>query len=191
MNKFRVLILTLISITCVSVYAQNSKNEISFGIGFESWRDIRESFQEPFTSIFSFGFIKNETVSNTETFTLNYKNYLTANTTIGATLNYQKFKNQLLFLDEPTSIIETRYYTLMGRGDYYYLRSEIIKLYSGVAVGAMLGHESGESIDSKNELYFAFQANFFGLRVGKNLAGFFELGFGFNGIINMGLAYSF
>ncbi len=72
-------------------------------------------------------------------------------------------------------------------------------MYSGVGLGLalvksdfalgpdlMLKGKNGESTQ-----YFTGQLTAVGFRVGKTLAGFAELGFGYKGIVNAGLSYQF
>lgn len=42
-----------------------------------------------------------------------------------------------------------------------------------------------------NSSYFNYKVTALGLRVGKKLAGFLELGFGFTGIVSAGISYQF
>jgi hypothetical protein len=64
-------------------------------------------------------------------------------------------------------------------------------MYSGLGFGISHASESGEDTESVNETCFAFQINAVGLRVGEQVAGFMELGFGFDGIIGCGITVRF
>jgi hypothetical protein len=45
--------------------------------------------------------------------------------------------------------------------------------------------------EEKRRTIPAYQINAFSLRVGKSFGGFFELGYGYNGIVNLGVSYKF
>lgn len=90
-------------------------------------------------------------------------------------------------------------YTIAVETDYRYISKPVFQMYSGVGLGLaivktdftlgpdlMLKGKNGESTQ-----YFTGQLTALGFRVGKTLAGFAELGFGYKGIVNAGLSYQF
>lgn len=81
----------------------------------------------------------------------------------------------------------------MARTDYRYI-NRFLQLYSGVAAGVSAGKsspKSGTGGDSFSSTDFAFQVNALGLRVGHNFGAFAELGFGYNGIVSLGVSAKF
>ncbi len=86
---------------------------------------------------------------------------------------------------------EDNFTTIMIRGDYHYRRTEMITMYSGIAVGACFvstkNITNSEGLHPDNQTDFAFHVNAFGIRVGKTFGFFAEAGFGYNGIIQAGL----
>lgn len=85
--------------------------------------------------------------------------------------------------------------SLMPQVNFYYLRTDLVSLYSGLAVGGSLYLEEDRNIDGKNKyetnFNVAFQVNGIGIRVGKQVAGYAEFGFGNKGIINLGISGRF
>ncbi len=70
-------------------------------------------------------------------------------------------------------------------GDYTYFRREWVQLYSGAGLGmAVVMEEDVDEKEAETEYWFAFQLNALGVRVGKRVAGFAELGFGYDGILS-------
>ncbi len=78
----------------------------------------------------------------------------------------------------------------MANSNVCYNPSNIVQLYSGLSAGISVFTQS-DSSQSGSKTIFAFQVNAIGLRVGHKFGGFFELGFGFDGIINAGLSVKF
>ena len=79
--------------------------------------------------------------------------------------------------------------------EYRYINRGIVQLYSGAGVGYQIGTEkltapidSGMSDASGEINRMAWQANVMGIRIGKSIGGFAEFGFGYKGIINLGLS---
>ena len=78
----------------------------------------------------------------------------------------------------------------MANGNICYNPRNIVQLYSGLSAGVSVFTQS-DSSQSDSKTIFAFQVNVIGLRVGHKFGGFFELGFGYDGIINAGLSVKF
>ncbi len=55
----------------------------------------------------------------------------------------------------------------------------------------MLGSSSNRSFTPTKDSFFNFQLNAVGIRVGKTLASFIEFGFGYKGLINLGVSAQF
>lgn len=70
-----------------------------------------------------------------------------------------------------------------------------VQLYSGLGIGYTFGSESlnpavdsGKTTSTGTINSFAWQVNVIGIRVGKAIAGFAEFGYGYKGIVNIGLS---
>lgn len=85
------------------------------------------------------------------------------------------------------------YHTLMlnCKADYY--KNSIVKLYGHAGVGAVISHMMPKGKSSYNKGYFAFQINPIGAEVEflPGAAIFGELGFGAQGLIQVGAKYAF
>ena len=80
------------------------------------------------------------------------------------------------------------YHVIMLNGRYDYWRNSIVKLYGHVGIGVDISHITAGDY-SKNKGYFAMQLSPLGAEVGLNrsLAMFGELGFGAQGLLQVGL----
>ena len=85
------------------------------------------------------------------------------------------------------NIYDLYYYTTAVNFNWNYVNRPIFQLYGNVGMGTTIVQSS----DGINKLYFNMHVSPFGVRVGKMVAGFTEVGFGYKGIINMGLSVKF
>ena len=68
------------------------------------------------------------------------------------------------------------------------------QLYSGAGFGVRLRHGTyieGEETDTLNKALPTFHINALGLRFGRNIAFFVEIGAGYKGVLNAGLSAQF
>lgn len=85
------------------------------------------------------------------------------------------------------------YHTLMLNVKVDYYENSIVKLYGHAGVGAVISHMQPKNGDSYNKGYFAGQISPIGAEVSflPNASVFGELGFGAQGLIQVGAKYSF
>ncbi len=84
------------------------------------------------------------------------------------------------------------YHVIMLNARYEYWRNSIVTLYAHLGVGADITHV-GTEIGDHNDGYFAFQASPLGAQVGlsRNVSMFGELGFGAQGLAQVGFRFGF
>ncbi len=80
------------------------------------------------------------------------------------------------------------YHVIMLNARYEYWRNSIVTLYAHLGVGADITHV-GTEIGDHNDGYLAFQASPLGAQVGlsRNVSMFGELGFGAQGLLQVGV----
>lgn len=78
---------------------------------------------------------------------------------------------------------------------FRYLNKEDIQLYSGISSGFRFGSKKNIPMAYNMENVLVRQwtphINVFGLSFGRNIRAFFELGFGYKGILDAGISYQF
>ena len=81
---------------------------------------------------------------------------------------------------------------------FIYYQTNFVQLYSGLSVGVRMNIESKTStlpydsyVPSIENVGVAFQATAFGVRFGKKVYGFAELGCGYKGILSIGIGTRF
>lgn len=113
----------------------------------------------------------------------------------GVSLGYNQSKASVFYLGQEVGELNRQFYTVVVDFAYRYINRGILQIYSGADVGYQFGSEtltapadSGLPDGSGTLNRIAWQANVMGIRVGKNIAGFMEFGYGYKGIINLGIS---
>ena len=85
------------------------------------------------------------------------------------------------------------YHAIMLNGRYQYYSNSIVKLYGKLGLGCEISHMMPRHDDSYNKSYFAFQIVPIGAQVdlSRNWAMFGELGYGAQGLLQVGAKYKF
>lgn len=84
------------------------------------------------------------------------------------------------------------YYTFGAETSFYYMRKDHVRLYGLLGAGVtMMNQEdrmkSTNYTENRNYNYFNFQISPIGIEAGaENFGGFFELGFGYRGLLSIG-----
>lgn len=83
------------------------------------------------------------------------------------------------------------YHAIMLNGRYEYYRNSIVTLYAHVGLGAEISHMMPRDEDSYNCTYFAYQFSPIGAQFGvsRNVTMFGELGFGAQGLLQVGFRF--
>ncbi len=157
-----------------STYAQKGKSEVTVGYGF--WSAYNLINGRPYRNSPGIGM-------------LTYRHYVSNKVTIGMGFSYENIDNHGSYL----SIVPEFTYCYMDNKD----DRVRVRLYSGAAVGLSVFDDQyryaayyTHHIDESG-VKFAGQANLLGVRVGRRLAFTTELGFGYRGLVNLGLSYRF
>jgi len=194
------VLLILPNLTNVLQAQSNKKSELNFGYGLITTNDWNFSFAPTSITVLD-NQVEREASSINEKgfggFFIGYKFEVTRRLMLGGIIMYQKKAEDLLFADRSVNF-KRQFYTLAVELDYRYVNKELVKLYSGIGLGYTVINESfsGDTtnfrlIDSNEPGYFNLHVNAIGVRVGKALAGFAEIGFGYKGLLNFGISYQF
>lgn len=116
---------------------------------------------------------------------------------------FSAFTNSLINVYDPVSSSRVINYTntslyLTAGLRFTYYQTNFVQLYSGLSLGVRMNVETKNSIlpydsfaPSIGNVGVAFQATAFGVRFGKQVYGFAELGCGYKGILNVGIGTRF
>lgn len=85
------------------------------------------------------------------------------------------------------------YNTILVNGKYQFFSNSIVKLYSHVGLGVEITHFSPKYFDSYNKGYFGWQVSPIGATVdlNRNFGLFGEVGFGCQGLLQVGFKMNF
>ncbi len=114
----------------------------------------------------------------------------------GATVGYGTSTSEVYYIGQKQGVIDRQFVTGAFELQYRYVNNGFFQMYSGLGLGVTVGKEQftseTEGIDSGNRTMIlpGYQINFAGVRFGKRLGITFELGYGYKGIMNIGIAYS-
>lgn len=186
-----IILLVLCITTAVSTWAQNgNKNQISVSFGAGSMPEFRDF-------AITLGSLTDVEFNNQSgTFSLQYLRFLNNKIGVGGILAYERqsgISNALIDKNNLKDISENNI-TVMPTLSGYWYRGRVFGFYSKLAAGACLVNRKGIDEDEvkKNETEFAYQAAVAGVDLGgEHLRFFAELGIGYQGIINLGINYSF
>lgn len=198
----------LFSIFCMSaatVLAQNTHNKHELRIGFSDAipLTIGDALLYGFTSGLTSGIAgytkdtKNDKSSGM--WGIGYKYHINNRFSAGMEVSYLSSSKDINFKksdDEYNVHRKSSFLLILPTAQYHYLNREKLQLYGNIGLG-VLNYSIKEDKDVGSEAFdenytsFAFQVNPIGLRVGKRIGGFAELGFGFKGIINIGASMKF
>lgn len=118
---------------------------------------------------------------------LGYKRYLKGKSDIGVSLLYQPYENTTTYQGRPSHITRGRMGFLQFRWNITYVNRPYFQTYFGLSGG--VGYET----NSNNGKYIwpGFHIHALGLRIGKRVGVFGEVGLGTNGILNGGIFAKF
>jgi len=197
--KVKLLLPCLLAITVgiLPLKAQNNdfaRNDVrlSYGIGnvyqmaLTSLTVTSTIFIVPFDSAYK------STVKDYGTFSFQYQYRVSKLIQVGAAVSFNPGSIDVKYDKGSTSYSTTYFVSVMPRIDFTYVNRGLITMYSGLALGAtyysIRNNYSNQPDNVNSGLLFGFQVNGIGIRVGKNIGGFAEFGFGCLGIVNLGFS---
>lgn len=179
------------------LYSQReSKNDIIMGYGVVTSNQVFDVATDILTSvILPVGY----STSNTQFsggFSVNYRYFLSEHWNAGLIFNYDKVTKTVHKLNDKLGDLNRYYYTIAGEIDLRYFKKELFQMYSLVGLGYTTIRDRympivEEKASKDTSGYVNFQISLLGFRIGKELAFYTELGFGYKGLVNWGFSYQF
>ena len=196
MNRTVLLLVLVVSFVSVNAqFASYDRHDISLGYGLFTPDQFMNVESSMLNDQFDDKRYVRDNFSSMGGFYLSYKHINKAETTWwGFSLGYEQNKSEIYYLGQFAGDLNRTFYTLAFEGQLRYVNKGIIQVYSGLGLGFSFGQESLSASDyhleeSSASLYrLAYQINVAGVRIGKQIAGFAEFGYGYKGIINFGLS---
>lgn len=173
-------ILVIFTFFGFSLYAQEDEKVHEFRA------HLSDGFTFTITSLLSSVLVPSEDpeISSTPHISASYRYHINPRFLIGGDIGFQS----VTWKPDRGS---TKFTTIMPLAEYYYLNKPKVKLYGNAMVGLGIGSfkDSGGEITSGT--FPSFQLNPIGVRIGRNYAGFAEVGAGVKGIFTAGFSAKF
>lgn len=173
------------------------RNEIKFGYGLVS-TDLMQKFTSPnLDSLYPDKRYVRDNFKGSGIISISY-NRISGNELflIGASISYNNSKSRIYHLGNDVGELQRNYLTAAVELNYRYQNLNKVQIYSGLGIGYKFGTEklvpsSETGLDSSKSSInsVAWHINAIGIRVGSRLGAFFELGYGYKGIINAGASF--
>lgn len=183
----------LLSTSCFG--QEKGTSEIATGIGFGSTNALLNSAEEIIQVGGSLGDINYDNTSTAGSLYITYRHAIADQWMLGGTFAYQGITEDVLESGAIIGDVSNRYLTFGIESDYRYISKPSFQMYSGLGVAYTIqaSEFNGTSTDiaDGDDSYFNFQVTALGFRVGKALAVFGEVGFGYKGFGTVGVSYQF
>ena len=190
MKCYALFLLLFLSFTC---HAQlYSKHE--FQIGYGPWareRILNDAFRFAFRT-FSGNQIKNMDFSNS--YSMSYRYQPRHKVSLGAALVMANGVAYRSYLFESRSRYEHTSFILAFEAKFTYIDKSLLSLYSIVGLGGVFVNEKDLGKPYVEPRTFARpsgQLTPFGIRYGKDMGAYAEIGWGYKGILNVGISAKF
>lgn len=189
--KKTILIIVAALATAFTASAQDYEtpaNEISLGAGYVTHPFIGIGFGNAFGGIFD-GDTNDE--NSLGAYSLTYMHNINNRFGVGATASYEyMYKNA-----KDGKKYTENFVAVMPTARAYWFRHKAFGMYSRVAAGVALNLAKGYSAttgekENETQVLFGFQLAPVSMEVGSNkVSGFLELGWGYQGLVNVGVKF--
>ncbi len=170
-----------------------SKWEVRAGYGLASAQEIVDGLADMTTSLGSLGTARSSTDLSYGPILVGVNYFPMPKLSVGLQYSNTKMNNDITLESGGMSNYENLYHVIMARSDYYY-STGFVQVYSGLGAGVSFSKSSPTKQTTGSESKstdFAYQVNAIGARVGRTIGVFGELGFGYNGVLNLGISAKF
>lgn len=199
MTKYKLLPLFILILGYSIANAQEKgASDLRIGYGIGTSNDMLNLLTDAITYPASLGTITYTNEVNSGAIFLEYNYAIKNKLTLGVDLVYEGFFKDVVSFDTVIGKQRDNTLTFGVKCDYNYLSKPTVRLYSGIALAFSLMMQQFTSNDpattgvtNANNGAFNFQVTGIGVRYGKQIAGFAELGFGYKGILSAGLSFQF
>lgn len=176
-----------------SVNAQSKKSEIDLGVGVWSSNQVIGAMSDIIASSLTGVDMDNGTYIGA--LHLGYKYSLSDRFALGPVFAYDLGKSDAVYNTSKIGEFTNKFYSLALEADYKYINRDKFKLYSLVGAGATLLDQlykptTGKE-ESENQMFFNYQVTPIGVKFGSSFGAFAEAGFGYKGILCVGLFFRF
>ena len=165
-------------------------NELQVSIGMLNTSNIIWNFSDLFADEMIPGTTWENTMVST-TYNIAYRYFLSDRVGVGACVAFGTEQSDGVVNATLDGHLHRFNTTLAGEFKYNYMNYGYFKLYGLAGAGVLYLHQSYAPLSRPKEdnsiCYFDFQLSPVGVKVGTTFGGFAELGFGYRGVLNVGV----
>lgn len=183
----------LLALLCVAGRVQAQSNEIRLGYGLFSSNSLVGNYSDVLKDIVDGKDILQANEHTIGSIYLSYRAKILPKIMLGATVGYERVEKDYGVDAADMKAGKNNYYTAALDIQFRYLTipSEVLTLYWSASAGLTTHGQKIPEVESygkERELFFAYQVSPIGLTVGlPNFGAFAEVGFGYKGIVQLGL----
>lgn len=185
----------ILAVSSVSAQSDEPKQEIAVSVGQFSNSDWLNIFEIVVEAVFGEKYNDGSFVGP---ISMEYYYHIKPWIGVGAMAVYGQLSQDSQKDGEKVGQKTNRYFTVMPAVKFDWLRRDVVGLYSKLGVGATLRNEKREFDgerskynSDKTDVHVNWQVSLIGVELGKSLRGFAELGFGEQGVAQIGVRYRF
>lgn len=202
----RILVLFCSTLFIIQSAKAQSAAELS-----DKKHELRVQVQDglPITIAFAFGHVIRDIFSSYQSeeigrtsfpmLGLGYRYHISERVNVGILASYMQNKRTYKLTktgeEDKEAVSDDQFFFVTPVIEYAYLNRENVRLYGSAAAGLAILKSSyktvGDSGNADPNYALDFQVNPIGIRVGRQIAGYAELGFGLKGIITLGVSARF
>ena len=193
------ILLLLLMLQIGNCFAQSQKGtfQINGSYGFISAPRVANYASNILGTVGTLGNYDVYDHKNTGPVSVHPKYYISDRIKLGLNLTFEQQKEKTKDNGQNTGKIKSNYYSFMPSFTYNYWQRDNCQVYGCLSLGAGIENSTFSPVNKEtysektdNSLQFAYQVSVFGIRYGKKVGVFMELGYGYNGIFQAGLSYN-
>jgi hypothetical protein len=192
----KVILSSLLALTlfCAPLAAQNRRHDISLSYGVVTLDQLSDIFEDILTIVITLGTFSKENMDFSGAPFLSYHFAPRGRFGFGIAAGTYRTTGGLTTLGSPAGTFKETNTIAALEMDYRWVYKPSFQLYSGLGAGLRFRkgqYDVGDELETTNNTFPTFHVNALGLRFGKQVGLFFELGFGYKGVLNGGLSAQF
>ncbi len=186
MRPLFALALVMLIASSASAQPPERPNEFFLGVGDAG---LIFEFEEVLVTVFSLSQVRYGDEKIGVQFIAGYQRHFNSWASAGVTTSWAGSRRTVFIGGADNGEVERRLITVVADGRAHWLRRPNVRLYSGLALGyAQLSDDLGNLADKDALNTLAFHIIPVGVRVGRDVGGFFEVGAGWHGFFKAGLS---
>jgi hypothetical protein len=189
-----VIVLTLAAFLCSTAgFGQTRTHDVSLQYGFLSIDQLTDIFTDILTIVITLGTFSKDEVKYTGVPFLTYHYSANSRFGFGGAIGGYSSRGVLQVGGADTGTFKEQNYIAAAELDYHWIMREGLQVYSGAGFGVRYRHGTYETTetDTLNRVLPTFHLNAIGVRFGRKVGFFFELGAGYKGILSGGINAQF